>query len=299
MWDVGRAESTGCVNSGRRWHRRIPSQVNPISRGHSCLWPMIRGSWHRHVETQTCQTPHASTRNRRAGRPAVGMRVDHVASTVAGDQIQPRPLPRPDGGDRRRRHELVGRSARSVQALQSGRRDGRSDGRVAGRPHADEGRARARERPRERLATFGGSRSASTSRKPTSTSGGNPDDAPPSCRRSAARRRAIRRRPERSPRRSSPPAARASAPTTSSSRADVNSWPCSFIASDTPSVQNTKTSPACSENVDLVVASIPRTIRAARPATRSARTRSAEHRIGYGRPEFAIVIVRRFRSKMA
>ena len=37
--DVGRAESTGCVNSGRRWHRRIPSQVNPISRGHSCLWP--------------------------------------------------------------------------------------------------------------------------------------------------------------------------------------------------------------------------------------------------------------------
>src|SRR5512145_1568050 len=29
----GRAESTGCVNSGRRWHRRIPSQVRPIPRG--------------------------------------------------------------------------------------------------------------------------------------------------------------------------------------------------------------------------------------------------------------------------
>jgi hypothetical protein len=28
----GRAESTGCVNSGRRWHRRIPSQVVDFAR---------------------------------------------------------------------------------------------------------------------------------------------------------------------------------------------------------------------------------------------------------------------------
>jgi hypothetical protein len=34
---VGRAKSTGCVNSGRRWHRRIPSQVKVISRGFLCL----------------------------------------------------------------------------------------------------------------------------------------------------------------------------------------------------------------------------------------------------------------------
>ena len=34
---VGRAGSPGCVNSGRRWHRRIPSAISPISRGHSCL----------------------------------------------------------------------------------------------------------------------------------------------------------------------------------------------------------------------------------------------------------------------
>jgi hypothetical protein len=34
VWERGRAESTGCVNSGRRWHRRIPSLTWSISRGH-------------------------------------------------------------------------------------------------------------------------------------------------------------------------------------------------------------------------------------------------------------------------
>ena len=77
--DVGRAESTGCVNSGRRWHRRIPSQVHPISRGHSCLWPRRHDSSGEPI----CQdSSHASRRPQHwlrcvsgcaltAGRPTV------------------------------------------------------------------------------------------------------------------------------------------------------------------------------------------------------------------------------------
>ena len=77
--------------------------------------------------------------------------------TVAGDQVQPGPLPRPKGRNRRRGDELVGRAARSVQAVQGGRRDRRSDRRVAGRTDPTNG-AHVRVTGRvSDVATFGGS----------------------------------------------------------------------------------------------------------------------------------------------
>ena len=88
--DVGRAESTGCVNSGRRWHRRIPSQVRPISRGHSCLWPMIgvRPCTWRHDMSSSLPSDGTAA----LSVLTIGLRVDHSLER-RGAQIQPRPLP--------------------------------------------------------------------------------------------------------------------------------------------------------------------------------------------------------------
>ena len=128
----------------------------------------------------------------------------------------------------------------------------------------------------------------------------NPHDDAPSCRRSAACRRATPRRPRRSRRRCRSRADRASARRSRRcSRSAVNSSPVR--------VHRLEHAVACRTRT--------RRRRAARTSPRRRSTRGndpsgtpgssicgaavAEQRIGYGRPEFASVTVRRFRSKIA
>src|SRR5262245_6204984 len=89
-----------------------------------------------------------------------------------------------------------------------------------------------------------------------------------------------------------------SARTTSSRRSAPNSRPIASLASNTPSVQNTNRSPAVRSNVSSSYVD-PAKEPSGTPGRAICPTASPLQRIGYGRPELAIVRFRRLKSKSA